>query len=284
MASIKSPAYKLMECFCQCSKRLKGHNHFGRVLRDAILVCIEGGLRFDEDDFKTMKKSNLRGFSYLDFDESLYLVACESGNTSACKALEKWINRPPFIDKGKRLYVGAEFTPPGEPEKVKAKVTSFDKHGEYLVCCTYQWEEGSNGQYGKHVLGRKIKVTLEELRTQQRIRKPTPPLGLRRFVQAHADYWGYYKETAKREFLRCGNIVDAWEKEFGQGLDSFLIGLALIGCQIPYATVKSWKSLEEAKAAVNFEKDILPLLKPYTEKHWRNPHAKKKETASANAE
>jgi len=122
------------------------------IMRDALLLAIDSGLCFFPDDFKTI----VNGFSFSFWCgegglEHYYKIACNSGpgdrgNTSACQAIEKHIDRPPFIlkrvddQKGRRLAIGSQFW----WDNRWLTITSFKDKDSFIAC---SYKENSKDLY-----------------------------------------------------------------------------------------------------------------------------------------
>ena len=122
-------------------------------MADALRLAIRSGMRFDLDDFDFMKKTFRTGY-WLPWEE-IYSTAVLYRNNSAYLAIEKALDRKPFIVKGAsinintgdgpagnglaRLIVGARFTWNGEA----VKVTSF-KNRDTVIACSYTSEPGTS--------------------------------------------------------------------------------------------------------------------------------------------
>lgn len=97
------------------------------AVRSAIYLAIRQQMRFDLDDFKN---HGLMQWGYIEggTDGGLYKVACEAGNLTACKSIERCLERKPFILNG-RIYVGRQF----EWQRRLVRCTSIAKDGQSLI-------------------------------------------------------------------------------------------------------------------------------------------------------
>ena len=126
-------------------------------------LAVSGGYEFEKDDFL--------GWRPGDFIEELYRLGVERLNRSACIAIEKALERKPFIYENKRLYVGSR--------TLGATVTSFAKDGQSLIACTYHgsvWGEkcktcGRREYLGNGKIKRRIRKTHKEIQEAEKERK-----------------------------------------------------------------------------------------------------------------
>lgn len=105
------------------------------AVRTSIYVAVSDGMRFHKDDFRILSE---RCSNYGVGWEGLYGTACKVGNISAAQSYEHWLERPPFILDGSRLYVGAAFFWPGVDRHIV--VTSFAQDQQSLIACLYEPE------------------------------------------------------------------------------------------------------------------------------------------------
>jgi hypothetical protein len=92
-----------------------GKGHSWRILNgalsDALRLCITAHLRFQLDDFHTIYRQFQGGYWFgTDGDgkgsgTSLYSIAVDCGNMSACLAFEAWRTFDPWLYMGRRLAV-----------------------------------------------------------------------------------------------------------------------------------------------------------------------------------
>lgn len=102
-----SPAYQLV-ALVWAQTAFRSWIRLNHTMQDALLLAIKAGLRFAKDDIGSIF-GRFRGSYWFGADsERFYRCAVEAGNTSACQSWEHWVGRPPFLLKGRRLYVGAE--------------------------------------------------------------------------------------------------------------------------------------------------------------------------------
>jgi hypothetical protein len=139
----------------------KSWSRINSTMRKALELAITSGLRFNPDDFKTFMERSLDGgfsFGYWCGEGGVdrwYKLACKSGpgekgNLSACQAIEKLLDRPPFILKSLssavataakiRLAIDVNFWWDGR----WVTVTSFSGRNA-LIACSYK--SGINDNY-----------------------------------------------------------------------------------------------------------------------------------------
>ncbi|MFA4974375.1 MAG: hypothetical protein WC683_17350 [bacterium] len=128
------------------------------ALRATLSLAITTGFRFAPNDFATIYNDFDGDYWFGELRENLYAEACTSGNLSACKSFENWINRRPYMWKGKRLFVGALL----DFGSVRgATVTSFSSDDKTITACTHKpYESGKPSRIDKRVT-----ITREELKT-----------------------------------------------------------------------------------------------------------------------
>ena len=140
------------------------------AMRSALDLAIEYGLRFDRDDFGAMDK--WRPGYWRDIEGS-YAVAsgCERGrgNMSACLAIEKHLDRKPFLvchrpdeKTPNRVYVRCQFHWYG----TLVTCTSFDDERGSFVACTYKKRGTDERDYptGRKKIARRYTITHQDVR------------------------------------------------------------------------------------------------------------------------
>ena len=229
-----------------------GHswNRLNGALRTVLSACISAGMRFLETDFSTINNS-FRG-SFWFAPENWYAEAVNVRNLSACKSLEAFLERPAFMQNGNRLCVGAEVEVPGE--KIKAKVTSLQKFA--LIACTYKADISRS-------IDKRYTITLEELKSGEKAKKlplTTEQKEVAKVVRLLLPKMGICKQGAK-VLRNCPDLKSAWNE-----IDSLMTMerlFTLIGFDISLARFKSFLSIADAKNKINFEKEILPLVRAF---------------------
>lgn len=154
-----SPAIKLLR-LADNNIAYHGHSHHCCQMRDFVWIAITSGFRFNRDDFILMEKQIF--YPGNDF-EHFYTAACGEPhpNKSACRALEKYKKRPPYILKqgrpkrGRRIAVGSWFGWQG----LRVKCTSFADDGSFIRACSYKEWDGKAPR-----VDRFFKITHKELR------------------------------------------------------------------------------------------------------------------------
>jgi len=150
----ESPALRLLRLVWRNEGHGWGHSwaRLNAVMYDTLTLAIVGGLRFDPDDFIAIFKE--LGFNWWGGEEGIeryYRLACNSRshggrdyvkpNMSACQAIEKTLDRKPFLyrERGcagsQRLAVGLQF----RWEDQWFKITSFNTV-DTMVACAYKYE------------------------------------------------------------------------------------------------------------------------------------------------
>lgn len=129
-----SAAYQLVTLvWTKCSHQ-KSWQRLNQSMSSALMLAVTAGLRFDIDDFRTIRDNFRGGFWFGAEHERYFAEAVKHGNISACRAYEKWVGRKPFIYEGKRLYVGSEI----DYHCGRVSVTSFKNEENVLVACGYE--------------------------------------------------------------------------------------------------------------------------------------------------
>jgi len=141
------------------------------AMSKSIDAAIEGGLRFDEGDFihfaKHFSSGYYAGVTTNDgLGEHWYTLAAKVGNTSACRAYEKWRKRKPFIFQGRRLVCHSNLTWDG----IECGVTSFAQDGSKIILAHYDSRYISDpyDYHGRGKPSRIFKVSWKELRAANR--------------------------------------------------------------------------------------------------------------------
>ncbi|MBE2200430.1 MAG: hypothetical protein IAE79_17580 [Anaerolinea sp.] len=138
----ESPAVRFVRLLTQKTRIQSYQARYGLV-RQAIELAVKAHLRFDEGDFTVIKEQcdcSFRG-------ENEYRFVVESGNGSALVALEKHMERRPFLyidpysNEKKRLYEGASF----KWEGLGVKVTSI-KGENNLIACQQEYDAETRTQ------------------------------------------------------------------------------------------------------------------------------------------
>lgn len=159
-----SPALQLVRLVFTEGQKATGHSwtRLNQALYQAAKVAIEGGLRFDLEDF-TIFYAKMRAEYWIGaHPDGLYAAACKVGNLSACRAYEHRYGFCPYELDGQRVFVGHDFMWKGE------RVTCTSIHKDHLVACSYG-PQGDAPSYQRKVKHR-YKITHEEIRTEEKAR------------------------------------------------------------------------------------------------------------------
>lgn len=109
-----------------------------------LTTAVRMGLKFDTEDVAWLCTNTVPSYgdrspyyfrSWGD-TESLYSLACEVKNISACRAIEHHKGRVPFLWEQARLYVGRQVY--WASEQAYVTCTSFGKDNAMVVLCSYQ--------------------------------------------------------------------------------------------------------------------------------------------------
>lgn len=113
-------------------------------MSQALQAAIEMRVQFGADDFVWLTTNTQPSYydltpfgrAWVGDGETAYRLAIKARNPSACMAIERWKQRPPFLWEGQRLYVGWQGWWEAKQEHVYC--TSFREDGSAVVLCSYQ--------------------------------------------------------------------------------------------------------------------------------------------------
>lgn len=127
-----SPARDLVQVVWDNAPR-DSWQRLNAAMYSAVKLAVRAGLTFAKDDFDHFE-SSMRMYYWIGQGgvESLYGTAVGQGNTSACQAIEAFLNREPFLFEGVRIHVGHDFVWQGE----MVRCTSIDQ--DSLIACSYR--------------------------------------------------------------------------------------------------------------------------------------------------
>ncbi len=181
-----SPALQIADIFwSNCSQRggEASYAHLESAMKHAVILAIDFGLEFGQDDFKIFEKKYMMGHWAATpgnpdevYAEGFYSRASKARNVSACRSFEKFRGREPYILGGKRICVGAKFHWNGE----EVECTSFPNGKDYLVACSYKTP--ADGRRINHI----YKIKRSDLKG---LEKRTKPRDLERQV-SFEKVWG----------------------------------------------------------------------------------------------
>lgn len=111
-----SPALQLVRLVFTEGQKATGHSwtRLNQALYQAAKVAIEGGLRFDLEDFTSFYAKMRAEYWIGAHPDGLYAAACKVGNLSACRAYEHHYGFCPYELDGQRVFVGHDFMWKGE--------------------------------------------------------------------------------------------------------------------------------------------------------------------------
>ena len=142
-----SPAYQMLRVVHDYLRSYRDCTaQWERAMWETLKIALAHNIRFDPDDFHKIEQLDLSRYRtagvlpgwVVGGPENVYALACAKSvksdwvNTSACRAVEKYMGRKAYIVDGKRLAIGSEFKWEGVP----VKVTSFPGPDE-LIACAY---------------------------------------------------------------------------------------------------------------------------------------------------
>ncbi len=233
-------------------------------MRTALNVAITTGMPFAANDVKDAYES-FSGSYWLDW-ENVYSIAAKVGNLSACKSVESWKNRPPFIYDGKRLAVGSEFVWAG----AKVTVTSFGTQAvagsimDAIIACSHKVVDHTKKVVKRYTL------TVSDLKAQEKVDRPPPQKPeIPRFMKEFPEL---FRCSDAREFMRqFTTLKEAWmgcgDPEFHKMRES----LKYMEAPVTYAAADRFQTCDDIRAALDFDRDIAPLLARFQK---RTPKAK----------
>lgn len=152
-----SPALQLVRLVFTEGQKATGHSwtRLNQALYQAAKVAIEGGLRFDLEDFTSFYAKMRAEYWIGAHPDGLYAAACKVGNLSACRAYEHHYGFCPYELDGQRVFVGHDFMWKGE------RVTCTSIHKDHLVACSYG-PQGEAPSYQRKVKHR-YKITHDQI-------------------------------------------------------------------------------------------------------------------------
>ena len=155
-----SPGLRFVRMIWDHALESTGHSwqRLNWALSDTLRTAIKSGMRFDLDDFKTMRSTMRTGYWWGESgSDSYYRDACEVDNLSACHAIEALEERQPFILLGRRLARSQELS--GELARAlghsgRIKLNSWSGKDE-INAGIYVYEDG------RDTLKKKFRITRE---------------------------------------------------------------------------------------------------------------------------
>lgn len=152
-----SPALQLVRLVFTEGQKATGHSwtRLNQALYQAAKVAIEGGMRFNLEDFTDFYVEMRAGYWIGAHPDGLYAAACKVGNLSACRAYEHHYGFCPYELDGQRVFVGHDFVWEGE------RVTCTSVSKDHLVACSYA-SQGEAPHY-KRKIERRYKISHEEI-------------------------------------------------------------------------------------------------------------------------
>ncbi len=109
------------------------------VLYDALNLAIDANMDFEITDFDNIFKNMQGGYWFgvnsngKGYGEYFYKRSIDAKNTSAIKSFENWNNIKPFILKGKRMCISANFF----DGKFQYKITGFSEDYKRIYAVAY---------------------------------------------------------------------------------------------------------------------------------------------------
>ena len=146
-----SPAVRLICMVWEHAQQATGHSwlKLNHALADTLGLAIRSGMKFEIDDFNTIRERFNSGY-WIGDGEWIYNLAVLYRNSSAYLAYESHRSRKPFIVKSAtidthtgdgpcgrglaRLVIGARFRWAGE----EVRVTSFNDDRQTFTACSYK--------------------------------------------------------------------------------------------------------------------------------------------------
>lgn len=127
------------------------------ALFGVVRGAIEGHIAFDETDVRDFYGC-FDAACWLDA-ERLYEIAVKERNVSACRSVEHYCGRTPWLVKGQRLATGSALV----WEDRKVVVTSFNDEADTFIACSYKVVRRGEGKrsYETDKVDRRFTVTRE---------------------------------------------------------------------------------------------------------------------------
>lgn len=173
----QTPVMQLMAMVYANACRATGLSweRINQSMRRALLLAIESGFLFTEDDFANVFRMPNAGYWTGEMEE-YYSAAVAGGNTPACHSFEAMQRRPPYImdDVRHDRDGGQHGTPSRERDRVavgsrttwngySVQVTSFAKDGSYLTACSYKPRDPKKKFEYETKIDRRFKITREAI-------------------------------------------------------------------------------------------------------------------------
>lgn len=126
-----SPVMQALTVFRESIPR-GSDRRFNDGLFAVMKAAIESHVPFDESDVEDFF-GLFRAAVWLNADR-LYTLAVKQRHVSACRSIEHYLGRKPWLVNGQRLAVGSGLTWEGET----CKVTSFNDANDTFIACSYK--------------------------------------------------------------------------------------------------------------------------------------------------
>lgn len=151
----RSPAIEFLWRFDKNANFKSSNTELG-IRESALYLAVDAGMEFWRDDFEIISpdytsRVNRLPLGRISFNsERLYSHILKSGenrkadmNKSALIALEKHMNRKPFLLNGRRLYVDCGFRWDGEHVRCTSIKKDYKTGEETLIACKQRYEDNT---------------------------------------------------------------------------------------------------------------------------------------------
>jgi len=152
-----SPVMQALTVFRESIPR-GSDRRFNDGLFAVMKAAIESHVPFDESDVEDFF-GLFRAAVWLNADR-LYTLAVKQRHVSACRSIEHYLGRKPWLVKGSRLAIDSELIWKGK----RFMVTSFNDKTDTLTACSYEREKRGGGQYETNTLDGRLKITRDAFR------------------------------------------------------------------------------------------------------------------------
>jgi hypothetical protein len=255
----RSAVMQAMDAIWKGAMAATGHSYtrLNGNMGSFVRNFIEIGMEFGPNDFKEMNAQYRGGYWFN--EENWYSQAVNVNNIKACQSLEAYLDRPPFLYKGKRLCVGSEFVWEGK----RTKITSLQLSS--FVAVIHNYEDGTTK------IAKRYTITRDMLKAKEKGEQPPPNPEWERIERLLR--W-LPKTSPRRDPFTCGGTKDrlrAWgtlKQAFLECRDASKVRSCLEWLW-DHGGMENWKarlfdlqelSHEQLVAAVDFDRDVLPYI------------------------
>ncbi len=210
MKNQDSPAVAFVRHLWDNNLEATGHSwtRLNGAMSESVGLAIRAGLAFELDDIGKLYKSFRGEFWFGEQNgDGWYRVAIDATNERACKAIENYRGRKPFVFDGRRIAVGTQIWWP--ERKLAGKVTSFLDNDDSVIICTYDIDPATNTR--SNTPTKRFTIKRNEFVEREKARKGKKALDndmreIRDWLQHHAGT----KTFPKAVTVEMLAIVEKW--------------------------------------------------------------------------